>query len=77
MTYIDYLFTIDWTKENANRSTNDVVGRYCKENNIDYHYSHYFDLVADFFGTGDYYKIETTNDGYKTHVFADTSMIYA
>ena len=71
-----YLFTIDWSKENNDRSTNDVVRRYCKENKIDFHHV-YFELVADFFGTGDFFKIDTTSNGFLMDVFVDDSKVYA
>lgn len=73
---IHYLFTIDWSKVNGDHSVNDLVGKYCKENNIDYHFNMYFELVGDFLGIGDYFETYTTSHDGMTNVFADDSKIY-
>ena len=41
-----YAFTIEWTKSSFN---NNIV-KFLKSNNIDFHYNHFFQLVADFYG---------------------------
>ena len=39
-----YAFTIEW----KNGSINDNIVKFLKANNIDFHYNHFFQLVADF-----------------------------
>ena len=49
-----YAFTIEWTKSSFN---NNIV-KFLKANNIDYHYNHFFQLVADFYGNGKYFTFD-------------------
>ena len=39
---MDIITTVKWV--NGNDSANDCIIRYCKENNIDFRYNHYFNL---------------------------------
>ena len=41
-----YAFTIEW----KNGSINDNIVKFLKANNIDFHYNHFFQLVADVYG---------------------------
>ena len=47
-----YAFTIEW----KNGSINDNIVKFLKANHIDFHYNHFFQLVADFYGNGKYFK---------------------
>ena len=49
-----YAFTIEWTKSSFN---NNIV-KFLKANSIDYHYNHFFQLVADFYGNGKYFTFD-------------------
>ena len=49
-----YAFTIEWTKSSFN---NNIV-KFLKANNIDFHYNHFFQLVADFYGNGKYFTFD-------------------
>lgn len=49
-----YNFTIEWTSG----SINDNIIKYLKENNIEYYYNQYFQLVADLYGIGKYFKFD-------------------
>lgn len=49
-----YAFTIEWIKSSFN---NNIV-RFLKSNNIDFHYNHFFQLVADFYGNGKYFTFD-------------------
>lgn len=49
-----YAFTIEWTKSSFN---NNIV-KFLKSNNIDFHYNHFFQLVADFYGNGKYFTFD-------------------
>ena len=49
-----YAFTIEWTSG----SINDNIVKFLKANNIDFHYNHFFQLVADVFKLGIYYKFD-------------------
>ena len=49
-----YNFTVEWEKG----SINDNIIKFLKENNIDFYYNHYFQLVADLYGTGQYFKFD-------------------
>ena len=49
-----YAFTIEWTKG----SINDNIVKFLKANNIDFYYNHFFQLVADVFKLGIYYKFD-------------------
>ena len=50
----EYAFTIEWTKSSFN---NNIV-KFLKANNIDFHYNHFFQLVADFYGNGKYFTFD-------------------
>ena len=47
-----YSFTVEW----KNGSINSCIIKYLKENNIDFHYNKYQQLVADLYGIGKYFK---------------------
>ena len=49
-----YAFTIEWTKSSFN---NNIV-KFLKANDIDFHYNHFFQLVADFYGNGKYFTFD-------------------
>ena len=49
-----YAFTIEW----KNGSFNDNIVKFLKANNIDFHYNHFFQLVADFYGNGKYFTFD-------------------
>ena len=49
-----YAFTIEW----ENGSFNDNIVKFLKANNIDFHYNHFFQLVADFYGNGKYFTFD-------------------
>ena len=49
-----YAFTIEW----KNGSINDNIVKFLKANNIDFHYNHFFQLVADFYGNGKYFTFD-------------------
>lgn len=49
-----YVFTIEWTKSSFN---NNIV-KFLKANDIDFHYNHFFQLVADFYGNGKYFTFD-------------------
>ena len=49
-----YVFKIEWTSG----SINDNIVKFLKANNIDFHYNHFFQLVADVFKLGIYYKFD-------------------
>ena len=49
-----YAFTIEWTKSSFN---NNIV-KFLKANNIDFHYNHFFQLVAAFYGNGKYFTFD-------------------
>ena len=45
-----YAFTVVWEKGRFN----DNIVKFLKANNIDFHYNHFFQLVADVCGNGKY-----------------------
>lgn len=49
-----YAFTIEWTKSSFN---NNIV-KFLKANGIDFHYNHFFQLIADFYGNGKYFTFD-------------------
>ena len=49
-----YAFTIEWTKS----SFNNIIVKFLKANDIDFHYNHFFQLVADFYGNGKYFTFD-------------------
>ena len=49
-----YAFTIEW----KNGSINDNIVKFLKANNIDFHYNHVFQLVADVCGNGKYFTFD-------------------
>ena len=49
-----YAFTIEW----KNGSISDNIVKFLKANNIDFHYNHFFQLVADFYGNGKYFTFD-------------------
>ena len=49
-----YAFTIEW----KNGSINDIIVKFLKANNIDFHYNHFFQLVADFYGNEKYFTFD-------------------
>ena len=49
-----YAFTIEW----KNGSINDNIVKFLKANSIDFHYNHFFQLVADFYGNGKYFTFD-------------------
>ena len=49
-----YAFTIEW----KNGSISDNIVKFLKTNNIDFHYNHFFQLVADFYGNGKYFTFD-------------------
>ena len=49
-----YAFTIEWTKSSFN---NNIV-KFLKANDIDFHYNHFFQLVANFYGNGKYFTFD-------------------
>ena len=49
-----YAFTIEW----KNGSINDNIVKLLKAKNIDFHYNHFFQLVADVYGIGKYFTFD-------------------
>ena len=49
-----YAFTIEWSKGSIN---NNIV-KFLKANNINFHYNYFFQLVADFYGNGEYFTFD-------------------
>lgn len=49
-----YAFTIEW----INGSINDNIVKFLKANNIDFYYNRFFQLVADLYYIGKYYKFD-------------------
>lgn len=49
-----YAFIIEW----KDGSINDNIVKYLRENKIDYHRNHYFQLVADIYNNGNYYSFD-------------------
>lgn len=49
-----YAFVIEW----KNGSINDNIVKYLRKNKIDYHYNHYFQLIADIYNNGNYYTFD-------------------
>ena len=50
----NYLFTFEW----VSGSMNDNIIKWLKQNNIDWHYNHFFELVADVYGISQYLKFD-------------------
>ena len=51
-----YLFTFEWV--HGNRCVNDYIIEWLKQNNINFHYNHFFELVADIYGINQYLKFD-------------------
>ena len=49
-----YAFTIEW----ENGSINNNIVKFLKAKNIDFHYNHFFQLVADVYGIGKYFTFD-------------------
>ena len=49
-----YAFTIEW----KNGSINDNIVKFLKVNNIDFHYNHFFQLIANMYGDGKYFTFD-------------------
>ena len=49
-----YAFTIEW----KNGSISDNIVKFLKANNIDFHYNHFFQLVADVYSNGKYFTFD-------------------
>ena len=49
-----YAFTIEW----KDGSISDNIVKFLKANNIDFHYNHFFQLVADVCGNGKYFTFD-------------------
>lgn len=54
-----YLFTFEWTS--GNKSRNDYIIQWCKEQHISWRYDGYFNLEADVFRTNTYLKFELSH----------------
>jgi|GEM_PF-7047816 len=51
-----YFLTFEWLDKNT--SANDNIIKVLKQNNINWHYDKYFNLVADVLGINDYVKLD-------------------